>query len=132
MASKPSLCIINYNGMSTLPMILPAARDIADRFQEILIVDNNSTDGSIDFIQKQFPEVRLVRRPDNLGPGAALNTAIREAAADLILLMDNDVTLTALCVERLVDALTSHPTAVLAMPAIVYAHRRELVQYDGA
>ena len=130
--AKASLCIVNYNGMSMLPQVLSAARTIADRFDEIMVVDNSSTDGSTDYIRREFPTVRIVQRPDNLGPGAARNTALKEARSDLVLIMDNDVTLTADCVDQLVAALAQHPAAVLAAPAIVYAHQRDTVQYDGA
>ncbi len=130
--AKPSLCIVNYNGMSMLPLVLPPALEIADRFAEIVVVDNSSTDGSQDYIRREFPSVRIVQRPDNPGPGAARNTGLVEAVSDLVLIMDNDVTLTASCVDHLVKALAEHPAAALAAPAIVYAHQRDTVQYDGA
>ena len=129
---KPSLCIINFNGTKILPAALQAACSIADRFEAILVVDDCSTDGSVELVERQFPLVRVIRQDRNQGPGAARNTGIRQAPSDVIIVMDNDVALTEGCVDHLVAALATHPRAVVAAPAVLYAHQRDTIQYDGA
>jgi GT2 family glycosyltransferase len=68
----------------------------------------------------------------NLGPGAARNRAIREAAHDRILLIDNDAEPQPGSVEALGTALDGHPGAILAMAAVLYERAPDTVQYVGA
>lgn len=131
-AVKPSLCIINYNGTRILPAALNAASEIADRFAAIIVIDDCSTDDSVALVQRDYPSVRVIRQPENKGPGAARNAGMRAAPSDLIVVMDNDVALTGDCVDYLAAALQQHPKAVVAAPAVIYAHRRDTIQYDGA
>lgn len=130
--AKPSLCIVNFNGANVLPASLSAAYVLRHRFEELFVVDNGSTDGSAATIERHFPGVKVITLPDNLGAGGARNVGLRRAASDLILFIDNDVSLTAECVDRLVDAMEQHPRAALAAASIVYADTRDTVQYDGA
>ena len=130
--TKPALCIVNYNGARHLPRTLGAAVAIADRFAEILLVDNASTDDSLAIARAGFPLVRLLPLPDNLGPGSARNAGLREAVSDLVLFIDNDVVAAADCAEILAAALAAEPTAAIAAPRVVYADRPEIIQYDGA
>jgi GT2 family glycosyltransferase len=113
-------------------MALAAARASADRFAEIVVVDNDSQDGSVDAVEHEYPGVRVVRLPANLGAGRARNEGLREVRQDRILFIDNDVSLTTACVDELGAALDSHPRAALAAASIVYALRRDTIQYDGA
>ena len=71
-------------------------------------------------------------RSSPLGAGGARNAGLREARNDRILFIDNDVALTDRCITRLVEALESHPEASLVAATIVYAHKRDTIQYDGA
>ena len=129
---KPTLCIINYNGTRILPATMTAALAIADRFESIVVVDDCSTDGSVELLQREYPSVRVIRQPLNKGPGAARNAGMRASSSDLIIVMDNDVALTNDCVSHLLAALEQNPRAVLAAPAVIYADRRDTIQYDGA
>jgi len=127
-----TLCIINFNGKNVLPMALAAAYPLRDRFAEILVVDNGSSDGSPDDAERDFPGVRVLRLPVNLGAGGARNAGLRESRTDRILFIDNDVSLTDRCIEKLQQAMDAHPGAGLAAAAVIYAHQRDTMQYDGA
>ena len=124
--------MINYNGEAYLRESLPAALREAELFVEIILVDNGSTDGSLDLVERAFPTVRVIRLAENRGPCGARNAGIREAKTDLVLCLDNDVMLIEGCVERLVEALDSCAGAVLAAPSVLYAHAPDIVQYCGA
>jgi GT2 family glycosyltransferase len=113
-------------------MALAAAWPLRDRFAEILVVDNGSSDGSPEAVERDFPGVTVRRLPQNLGAGGARNVGLREAAADRILFIDNDVSLTAVCIDKLQAALDAHPRAGLAAAGVIYAHQRDTMQYHGA
>ena len=121
--AKPTLCMINYNGERFLRNSLRSAVAQADRFVEILL-DRRCLPGSqpARSSNASFPMVRIVRLPENRGPAAARNVALREARTELALLVDNDVSLAPGCVDELVTALAAHPDAAIAAPAVLYAH----------
>lgn len=124
--------MINYNGEAHLRQTLPAAVARAEEFAEILLVDNGSTDGSVAFVERHFPMVRILRVGENRGPGGARNLGIRAAVSDRILLLDNDVILLDGCTQRLMAALDARPQAVVAAATVLYARNPTIVQYDGA
>jgi GT2 family glycosyltransferase len=126
-----TLCIINYNGERRLAQVLAAAGRSTVTFAEILVVDDASTDGSVALLRERHPEVRLVTRERNGGPGAARNAGFRNAAHDLILFIDNDVALEPGCAEALRDALSGGGVLV-TQPRVLYADRPYTIQYDGA
>ena len=130
--AKLTLCMINYNGERFLRNSLRSAVAQADRFVEILLIDDASQDGSLQVVEREFPMVRTIRLPENRGPAAARNVALREARTELALLVDNDVSLAPGCVDELVTALATHPNAAIAAPAVLYALLPDVIQYDGA
>jgi GT2 family glycosyltransferase len=129
---RVSLCMINYNGEGYLRDSLAAAMRQAKLFEEILLVDNGSTDGGLDLVAREFPGVRVVQLGENRGACGARNAGIREAKTDLLLFLDNDVMLLDRCVERLVEALEAEPDAIIAAPSVIYATAPDIVQYCGA
>jgi GT2 family glycosyltransferase len=131
-SDKPTLCVINFNGATFLQPTLAAACALEHRFAAIVLIDNGSQDDSVKLIERDFPAVRIVRLPENLGAGGARNVGLREAPSDLILFIDNDVAITERCVDGLLSAIAKHPNAALAAAAIIYAHQRDTMQYDGA
>lgn len=133
--SRPAglaLCVINFNGGAVLAASLQAACALRDCFDDMLLVDNGSSDGSADGVEARYPPFRVERLPANRGAGGARNVGLARARCDRILFIDNDVELTGRCIARLREALDTNPAAALAAATIVYAHRRDTIQYDGA
>jgi GT2 family glycosyltransferase len=93
-AGQVSIIVLNWNGRellaSGIPSILEAVR-LDGRAHEILVVDNGSTDGSIDYIKKQFPEVRVLPLKKNLGFAKGNNAGVRAASNDIVILLNNDM-----------------------------------------
>ena len=129
---RVSVGIVNYNGESYLPETLRAVTGLGDPVDDVLLIDSGSTDRGTTRVREQFPQVRVIELGDNLGPGAARNRAILEAAHDRVLLIDNDVEPEPGCVPALNAALDAHPNAILAMAAVLYAKAPNTVQYVGA
>jgi N-acetylglucosaminyl-diphospho-decaprenol L-rhamnosyltransferase len=131
-ARRASVGIVNHNGATYLSQTLRAVARLGPAVDDVLLVDSGSTDGGVALARGQFPQVRVIELGANLGPGAARNRAIREAAHDRILLIDNDVEPLPGSVETLDAALDGHPSAVLAMAAVLYQQTPDTVQYAGA
>ena len=120
-ARRVSVGIVNHNGESYLRQTLRAVARLGPAVDDVLLIDSGSTDRGVALAREQFPQVRVIELGANLGPGAARNRAIREAAHDRVLLIDNDVEPQPGSVEALAAALDGHPNAILAMAAVLYA-----------
>lgn len=127
-----TLCIVNHNGARYLADALQAAITQSGAFAEILLVDNASTDGSIDLVRRLFPQIRTLVLNDNRGPGVARNAGFTAASSDLILFQDNDVRLQPGCVAALSAVLEAESKALAVAPRVVYEQTPEVIQYDSA
>jgi GT2 family glycosyltransferase len=86
-----STIIITYNTREmTLECLRSLCTDTQGLAHEIFIVDNASTDGTLDAIRKEFPQVRLIPNTQNTGFGAANNQAMKIATGKYFLLLNSD------------------------------------------
>jgi GT2 family glycosyltransferase len=131
-ARRVSVGIVNHNGESYLLQTLRAVARLGPAVDDVLLIDSGSTDHGAALVREHFPHVRVIELGANLGPGAARNRAIREAAHDRILLVDNDVEPQPGSVHALAAALDGHSAAILAMAAVLYEQAPDTVQYVGA
>src|SRR5665213_1392801 len=92
-AQAASLVIPNWNGKDLLERFLPSwIAAIADHpGSEIVIVDNGSTDGSADWVRTNYPAVKLVALPRNLGFGGGSNAGFEAAKNDIVVLLNSDM-----------------------------------------
>lgn len=129
---KVTLCIINHDGVRYLEDSVSAALAQDPPVAEILVIDDASKDRSVGFLRDRFPRVRVVPLVENRGPAGARNVALEEAKTDLVLFVDNDVNLAPDCAARLLEALSRTSDAAIAVPRVLYAHRPQFIQFDGA
>lgn len=88
---KLSVIIVNYNVKHFLQLCLHSVeRAVAGIDAEIIVVDNNSADGSVAMVQEQFPKLRLIANKDNKGFSKANNQAVAEARGEYILFLNPD------------------------------------------
>lgn len=90
MAQKISVVIPNYNGSVLLKKNTPQVVKIC-KDAEIIIVDDASKDDSVEIIKKNFPQVKLIKQAKNGGFAHSVNTGVKAATADLVLLLNSDV-----------------------------------------
>ena len=110
-----SILIVNFNGGDTVLDCLRSVRVQTRGVRyEVLVVDNGSTDGSPDTMQRAFPGVQLVRNPDNRGFARAANQALRAARGCLLLLLNGDTLLPGNAVKEMAEFLGRHPGAGIA------------------
>lgn len=89
-----SVIIVNYNGLRYLEGCFASlAKQLEGITYEIVITDNNSADGSCDYIKQHHPEIKLIESRDNLGFGKGNNVAVQQAGGKYILLLNNDTIL---------------------------------------
>ena len=96
-----SAVVLNWNGCHVLDNCLRSLYNQTYRPLEIIVVDNASTDGSVDFLREKFHSVHLIRNDKNLGFGAGNNIGIRASQGRYIMMLNNDTRLDPNCVEEL-------------------------------
>ncbi len=97
---------------------------------DVVVVDNASTDGTAELLADRFPRVRVVRLPENLGFGRAVNRGAAEATTDAIVLINNDVLCEPDFLERLLAPLADEGVAMVA--GVLLQHDRpELIDTAG-
>jgi GT2 family glycosyltransferase len=125
-----SVVIPNWNGRRWLPACLGslAAQELAP--DEVIVVDNGSTDGSVQYTRAEHPWVTVLEMGVNTGFAAAVNRGLRAARAGAVALINTDVVLAADWTRRMVQALLDHPdAAAVACKMLDLADRRYL--YDA-
>ena len=108
-APQVSIIIVNWNGLTHLPVCLDSLADQSYRDFEVLLVDNGSTDGSIDFMQAQYPWVRLVPLAQNTGFATGNNQGFLQARGQYIITLNNDTRVERDWLETLVKVAEAHP-----------------------
>lgn len=112
--------IVNWNGKKFLPRVLEALRHQTFKRFSTLIVDNGSTDGSLDLIYMQFPEVDVLSLGTNIGFSAANNLAIKNVSEEYTALLNNDAVPHSGWLKSLVDSLQTHPQAGIAASKMLF------------
>jgi GT2 family glycosyltransferase len=99
-----------------------------------VIVDNGSTDGSMEAIAARYPSATLIRHRENLGYTGGVNAGLRHAidhGADYVWLLNNDAVVTPDSLTRLLAVAEQHPSVGLLSPVIRYYDRPDDVQFAG-
>ena len=121
--------VLNWNGREDTPRALASLRGI-----ETICVDNGSTDGSDDDVEREFPEVELVRTGANLGFAGGSNAGIRRAlerGADWVLLLNNDAVAGEGLADALARAAAARPDAGILACTIHAGLDGDALQYAG-
>jgi len=87
--------------------------------QEIIVVDNASSDGSDEMIEKKFPQVKLIRNERNLGFAKANNIGMSASSGQYVCVMNSDVTVLNNCIKKLMNFMDQNPKVGMAGPKIL-------------
>lgn len=101
---KISIVIPNFNGLENLRSNLPAV--LAAGADEIIIVDDASTDGSVEFLKNDFPQVKVIKNTKNMGFSSTVNKGVEEANGEIVVLLNTDVSPEQSFLEPLVSHFT--------------------------
>ena len=130
MSDLVSVVIVNWNGRQHLQTCLPAvfAQDYAAT--QIIVVDNGSTDGSVEWLQA-MPNVHLIRNTTNIGFARGNNQGIHAAQGLYIATLNNDAQPDPHWLSALVKAMSADERVGMAASQIRFAHRPDLLDSAG-
>lgn len=128
-----TVVIPNYNGMRFLRECLQSLAEQekdAPKY-EVVMVDNGSADGSLDFVEKEFPWVRVIPLSENTGFCHAVNVGIEASESPYVILLNNDTKVTPGFIGELFQAIESRPDAFSVSARMLMWDRPELLDDAG-
>ena len=126
-----SIIIPNYNGERFLPACLDALRRQTYPHFEVIVVDNASSDDSVTLLEREYPEVRLLRLARNVGLTGACNAGAAIARGEILVLLNNDTEPEPGWLAALVEALAEHPEAGSVASKMLLFDRRDTLHTAG-
>jgi GT2 family glycosyltransferase len=126
-----AVVVVNWNGSHLLPTCLGSLRRQTFADFETILVDNGSSDGSLELVAREFPEVRVVALAENLGLAGGTNAGIRVTDAPIIATLNNDTEADPAWLAELQAALVTHPEAGSAASKLLLFDRRDVLHSAG-
>jgi GT2 family glycosyltransferase len=126
-----TIYVINYNGQAELSKTLPALLTLTSPTKDIIVIDNNSTDGSREWLKECFPDIRCIHLEENRGVSAARNVALETAETDYVLVLDNDIIVTPDMLMHLMNVMQSESNVGVCHPDILDDNDPDVYHYNG-
>lgn len=134
MFPKVSIIILNWNGKEDTIECLESLKHITYPNYEILLVDNGSTDGSMECFRERYPEIEIIENGENLGFAEGNNVAIRrvvEKGTNYVLLLNNDTIVDSDFLTELVKVLENDTHIGIVGPTVYNYPRTDRIQSAG-
>lgn len=130
---KATIAILNYNGVDFLESYLPLVDYSSEQYSfEILVIDNASTDSSVEYIKEWHPEVKIKELSKNHGFAQGYNIGLKEVVSDYTVLLNSDVRITPDWLTPLIELLDSDSTIAAVQPKICALEDKTKFEYAGA
>ena len=130
-AGLASIIIPNWNGAAHLPTCLRALAAQTYPHAEVLLVDNASTDDSLALVARDFPAVRVLAQPRNLGFTGACNAGLRAAQGEVLILLNNDTEAAPDWLAEVMAAFARYPQAGSVASKMLLFDRRDTLHAAG-
>ncbi len=135
MKSNPSVnvVILNFNTVNVLKECLPQVLAVCQiPGVTVTVVDNASTDGSAEWVAKEYPHISLIKLAKNNGYAGGYNESLQQLTEDYFLLLNSDATLAENWLEPLLECAKNNPSFGAAQPHILDYFNRDKFEYAGA
>ena len=130
---KTAVVILNWNTKELLERFLPGLVASTEGLDaEVIVADNASTDGSLDWVAGQFPSVRRIPLDRNYGFTGGYNRALAEVEADYYVLINSDIEVSPDWLGPLTDWMDAHPDCAACGPKLRSWQERDRFEYAGA
>ncbi|MEB3004380.1 glycosyltransferase family 2 protein [Capnocytophaga sp. G2] len=126
-----AVVILNWNGMHLLEQFLPSVVTYSKE-ADLYVIDNASTDESIAFLQKYYPQVRIIQNTHNYGYAKGYNEGLKHISADIYCLLNSDVQVTPHWLEAPMTIFGQQSQISILQPKIKSYRQKNLFEYAGA
>jgi hypothetical protein len=126
-----SVVIVNWNGKAFLPACLEALQSQTFQDYKVVLVDNGSTDGSVDYLREHFPEVCIIANQENRGFAAATNQGIRITTSRYIATLNNDTVVAPGWLQALIEVAESDPSVGMCASKMLFADYPQMINSTG-
>ena len=125
---KVTIIIPNYNGCHFMEPCLASLKKQTFKDYGILVVDNASTDGSVEFVKENYPEIEVIALKENYGFSKAVNIGIRRSRTPYVILLNNDTTADPHYLEEMVKAIEQSPRIFSVSSKMIQMYHPELIE----
>lgn len=132
--NKPvAVIILNWNGEALLQEFLPKViATTNEKLADIIVADNGSTDNSVEFIEKEFPNVKLLKFTENYGFAEGYNQAIAQTRYKYTILLNSDAASKEGWIEPIYEYMEAHPQTGACQPKLLSYTTPDEFEYAGA
>lgn len=130
-----AVVILNWNGIDFLKKFLPGVLEhtyINERQVDVIVVDNASTDGSIEFLRNEFPRLQIIQLSKNYGFAKGYDLALKKIRARYFVLLNSDVETPKEWLEPLYSFMEKNTDVAVTMPKIKWQIDKSYFEYAGA
>jgi len=118
LSNKTSVIIVTYNHAKYMRNCISSV--LKNTPSEVIVVDNGSSDGTVELIEKEFPQVKLIRSPRNLGYGGGNNFGVKHAKGEYIALLNPDTKVEENWLEELLKSLENEKKLITTPKILTY------------
>ncbi len=129
---KTAVVILNWNGKKWLEQFLPGVISFSSDQAEVIIADNASSDGSLDFLAEQHPGIRVIRLDRNYGFATGYNKALQQIEAEYYILLNSDIEVTENWIAPVIRMMDTDAEIAACQPKILSYYERDKFEYAGA
>jgi len=130
---KLAIVILNWNGKELLKKFLPSIVNYSSlKNVEIYIADNASTDTSIQFVEENYPSIKIIKNQQNGGYAKGYNDALQQINADIYALVNSDIEVTKNWLEPIISTFKNEQDTAIIQPRILDFKNKKHFEYAGA
>jgi GT2 family glycosyltransferase len=126
-----SVIVLNYNGLGFLHRCIETLLQTSYSPLELVVADNDSSDGSLAYLRENFPEVRIIPFSTNLGYSGAYNAAIEQVDSEYVVLLNFDVEVEPDWLDQAMNLMLAEPDLAAVQPKLRALQIRGRFEYAG-
>lgn len=127
-----AVVILNWNGKNWLEKFLPGVIKFMPHYAKLYIADNSSTDDSIAFIEKSYPQISIIQLSKNYGFAKGYNEALKALNEDVFILLNSDIEIKSDWINPIIHFMNENPDVGACQPKILDQKNNNLFEYAGA
>lgn len=132
MKSEIAIVILNWNGKEMMRRYLPSVISHSQDVASIVVADNGSTDGSLEMLKSEFPDVETIALNHNYGFAEGYNKALQQVTTHYYILLNSDVETSEGWLTPLLHFMNTHAEVAACQPKLLALASRDHFEYAGA